>query len=138
VLANSDGYLLEPSITIPENVALSDIHIAQDGTVQVQVAGEATMTDVGQITLATFTNPAGLTALGGNLFKQSPASGEATVGNPNTEGRGRLAQGMLEMSNVAVIDEMVDLITAQRAYDVNSKSIQTSAEMLGLANSLKR
>jgi flagellar basal-body rod protein FlgG len=137
-VVNSDGYLLEPSITIPENVALSDIHIAQDGTVQVQVAGEATMTDVGQITLATFTNPAGLTALGGNLFKQSPASGEATVGNPNTEGRGRLAQGMLEMSNVAVIDEMVDLITAQRAYDVNSKSIQTSDEMLGLANSLKR
>jgi flagellar basal-body rod protein FlgG len=137
-VVTSDGYLLDPNITIPENVAFSDISIAPDGTVQVRVAGEDTVTDVGQITLATFTNPAGLTAVGGNLFKQSPASGEATVGNPGTEGRGWLEQGMLEMSNVQVIDEMVDLITAQRAYDVNSKSIQTSDEMLGLANNLKR
>jgi flagellar basal-body rod protein FlgG len=137
-VVNSDGYLLEPSITIPENVPDSGITIAPDGTVQVKVTGESTMTDVGQVTLASFVNPQGLTSVGGNLYKTSPASGEATVGNPNSEGRGALVQGMLEMSNVAVIDEMVDLITAQRAYDVNSKSIQTSDEMLGLANNLKR
>ena len=137
-VVTSDGYLLEPNITIPENVRFEDITIALDGTVQVRVAGDDTMTDVGQITVATFVNPAGLTAVGGNILKQSPASGEPNVGNPGTEGRASLVQGMLEMSNVSVIDEMVDLITAQRAYDVNSKSIQTSDEMLGLANSLKR
>jgi len=137
-VVTSDGYVLEPSITIPENVAFQDISIAPDGTVQARVAGEDTPTEVGQITLATFVNQAGLTAVGGNLYETSPASGEATVGNPASEGRGSLVQGMLEMANVSVIDEMVDLITAQRAYDVNSKSIQTSDEMLGLANSLKR
>lgn len=137
-VVNSDGYLLEPAVTIPDNVPFENITIAKDGTVQVKVAGEDTVTDVTQITIATFVNPAGLTAIGGNIFKQSPASGEANVGNANAEGRGSLERGELEMSNVAVIDEMVDLITAQRAYDVNSKSIQTSDEMLGLANSLKR
>ena len=137
-VVTSEGYLLEPNITIPENVRFEDISVAPDGTVQVLVAGENTPTDIGQITVATFVNPAGLTASGGNLFRQSPASGEANIGNPGTDGRATLVQGMLEMSNVAVIDEMVDLITAQRAYDVNSKSIQTSDEMLGLANSLKR
>ncbi len=137
-VVTGDGYLLEPNITIPENVRYEDISIAPDGTVQVLVAGESTPTDLGQITVATFVNPAGLTATGSNLFKQSPASGDPNVGTPGTEGRATLEQGSLEMSNVAVIDEMVDLITAQRAYDVNSKSIQTSDEMLGLANSLKR
>ena len=137
-VVTSDGYLLTPNITIPENVAFENISIAQDGTVQALVAGETTPTDVGQITVATFVNPAGLNAMGSNLLKESAASGEPNVGNPGTEGRAALVQGSLEMSNVAVIDEMVDLITAQRAYDVNSKSIQTSDEMLGLANNLKR
>jgi len=137
-VVTSDGYLLTPNITIPENVAFENMSIAQDGTVQALVAGETTPTDVGQVTIATFVNPAGLTATGGNLFKESAASGEPNVGTAGTEGRATLVQGSLEMSNVAVIDEMVDLITAQRAYDVNSKSIQTSDEMLGLANNLKR
>jgi flagellar basal-body rod protein FlgG len=137
-VVTSDGYLLEPAVTIHDNVRTEDITISPDGTVQVRVAGEDTVTDLTQVTIATFVNPAGLTAIGGNIFKQSPASGEANVGNANAEGRGALMQRDLEMSNVAVIDEMVDLITAQRAYDVNSKSIQTSDEMLGLANNLKR
>lgn len=137
-VVTSDGYLLEPNITIPENVRFEDITIALDGTVQVRVAGENAMTDVGQVTVATFVNPAGLTAVGSNILRQSPASGDANIGNPGADGRATLVQGQLKMSNVAVIDEMVDLITAQRAYDVNSKSIQTSDEMLGLANNLKR
>jgi len=137
-VVTSNGYLLEPNLTIPDDVKYETISIASDGTVQVTVAGESTPTDVGQITLASFVNPAGLTAIGNNLFKESPASGEAAAGNPGADGRGTLNAGELEMSNVQVIDEMVDLITAQRAYDVNSKSIQTSDEMLGLANNLKR
>jgi flagellar basal-body rod protein FlgG len=137
-VVTSDGYLLEPAVTIPDKVRTEDITISPDGTVQVRVAGEDTVNELTQVTIATFVNPAGLTAIGGNIFKQSPASGGPDTGSANAEGRGALMQRELEMSNVAVIDEMVDLITAQRAYDVNSKSIQTSDEMLGLANNLKR
>jgi len=137
-LCTSDGYLVSPGITIPDSVLEKSFEIGTNGTVQVQIAGENTLTDLGQLTVATFVNPAGLTAIGGNLLIQSPASGEPNIGTPGSEGRASMVHRSLEGANVQIIDEMIALITAQRAYDVNSKSIQTSDEMLGLANNLKR
>lgn len=135
-LVTSEGLSLEPEITLPDNV--QHISIGQDGTVSVLVTGESTPQDVGQITIAKFINPAGLRAMGHNLFTQSPSSGEPVVVDPGSEGTGTLSQGYIEMSNVSIVDEMVKMITAQRAYEINSKSIQTSDDMLGLANNLKR
>ncbi len=135
-VVTSDGLLLEPPISLPDNV--EQIAVGQDGTVSVVVTGESTPQDVGQITLSKFINPAGLRAIGHNLYTASPASGDPVIVDPGSEGSGILSQGYLEMSNVSVVDEMVKMITAQRAYEINSKAIQTSDDMLSLANNLKR
>lgn len=135
-LVNVDGYLLQPALTIPPDA--TQVTIAQDGTVSVQTAGKAEPDSPGKIEIARFTNPGGLEAIGRNIYRPTAASGAATTGTPGQNGYGTIGSGMLEMSNVKVIEEMVDMITAQRAYEVNSKSIQASDEMLQIANSLRR
>lgn len=137
-LVTSDGYPLEPEITLPEDAPSDSITIGSDGTVSATPAGQDTPEEVGQITLARFVNPAGLSAQGKNIFYQTNASGDAIVGNPGEDGAGTITQGYLEMSNVQVADEMVNMIVAQRAYESNSKAITTSDSMLEIANGLKR
>ncbi len=135
-LVTSEGYLLIPQITLPEDT--TQVNIGMDGTVSVTQGLQTTSNVIGQITLANFVNPAGLHSMGDNLFSITNASGEAIVGNPDSQGLGKLRQGFLELSNVRLVEEMTDLITAQRAYEANSKSIQTADAMLQTVNSLKR
>ncbi|GAA8214098.1 flagellar basal-body rod protein FlgG [Helicobacter pylori] len=135
-LVTSEGYLLIPQITLPEDT--TQVNIGVDGTVSVTQGLQTTSNVIGQITLANFVNPAGLHSMGDNLFSITNASGEAIVGNPDSQGLGKLRQGFLELSNVRLVEEMTDLITAQRAYEANSKSIQTADSMLQTVNSLKR
>jgi flagellar basal-body rod protein FlgG len=135
-LVTSDGYLVEPAITIPSD-ALT-ISISADGIVSVTQPGTATPTQVGNIELARFINPSGLKSIGKNLMTITGASGDATTATPGTDGLGTIAQGFLEMSNVSVVEEMVNMIAAQRAYEINSKAIQAADEMLQTANSMKR
>ncbi|NHB43922.1 flagellar basal-body rod protein FlgG [Helicobacter pylori] len=135
-LVTSEGYLLIPQITLPEDT--TQVNIGADGTVSVTQGLQTTSNVIGQITLANFVNPAGLHSMGDNLFSITNASGDAIVGNPDSQGLGKLRQGFLELSNVRLVEEMTDLITAQRAYEANSKSIQTADAMLQTVNSLKR
>ncbi len=130
------GLALDPDLSIPAEAI--EIHISQDGVVAVRLQGEPEMVEVGQIELARFPNPSGLNPLGGNLFEQTEASGEPSIGTAGQEGLGVIRQGFLEASNVDVVKEMVDLITAQRAYEINSKMVTTSEDMLQIANNLKR
>ncbi|MEW6228876.1 MAG: flagellar basal-body rod protein FlgG [Bacillota bacterium] len=135
-IVTSDGFPIEPEITIPPEAV--DLSIGTDGTVSVILAGESEPQELGKIELAKFVNPAGLSAIGRNLFTVTASSGEPVVGTPGLEGFGTISQGFLEMSNVKVVEEMVNMIIAQRAYEVNSKAIQTSDDMLSIANNLKR
>ena len=135
-IVNSDGFTMEPEIAIPSD-AMS-ISVGLDGTVSVLQAGESTPSEIGTIELARFINPAGLISMGKNLFIRSEASGNEMTGTAGEDGMGTLAQGFLEMSNVSVVDEMVNMITAQRAYESNSKAIQAADDMLQLANNVKR
>jgi len=135
-IVNADGFAMEPEITIPTDAV--SIAVGMDGTVSVLQAGETTPTEVGTIELARFVNPAGLIALGKNLYVPSEASGDEMTGTAGEDGLGTISQGFLEMSNVTVVEEMVNMITAQRAYEANSKSIQTADEMLAIANNVKR
>jgi flagellar basal-body rod protein FlgG len=123
-----DGYTVSPGITIPQG-ALS-VAIDNAGQVQVKLAGQTATQTVGQIDLSNFFNEAGLESLGDNLFLETPASGTATTGIPGSTGFGTLRQGYLETSNVNPVQEITNLITAQRAYEMNSKVITTSDEML--------
>jgi len=135
-IVTSDGFPLEPEITVPsDSISLT---IGLDGTVSVLQAGASTPTEIGTITLARFVNPAGLHSIGRNLYLPTDASGDAIVGTASEDGIGTLAQGFLEMSNVSVVDEMVKMITAQRAYEINSKTIQAADDMLQQANNVKR
>jgi flagellar basal-body rod protein FlgG len=135
-IVTPDGYPIEPDITIP--IDTMAVAIGTDGTVSIMQAGQSAPVDIGNIELASFVNPAGLNSIGRNLFLITQASGDAIVGTPGEEGYGTLAQGYLEMSNVSVVDEMVNMITAQRAYEINSKAIQAADDMLQTANNLKR
>jgi len=135
-VVNSDGYPLLPEVVIPSNA--TKVNIGNDGTVSVQQAGQNTPTNVGNIQLATFSNPAGLSSLGRNLYQPTDSSGEATTGTPGQNGIGTMSQGYLEMSNVSVVEEMVNMIIGQRAYEVNSKAVQAADEMLQQANNLRR
>lgn len=128
VLVNSQGYELQPSITIPDDTL--NITIGSDGTVSATVPGSSTPTEVGSIQLADFINPTGLQAIGGNMYKETAASGTPTIGTPGLSGRGTIEQGALEGSNVNIVEELVDMITTQRAYEMNSKVISTSDQML--------
>lgn len=135
-IVNSDGFLLEPAITIPSD-ALS-VSIGIDGTVSVLQPGQQTPSEIGTIELVRFLNPAGLDSIGRNLYLPTAASGDAIAGTAGEDGLGTVSQGYLEMSNVSVVDEMVNMITAQRAYEINSKTIRTADDMLQMANQIKR
>ncbi len=135
VLANATGRRLEPPITVPEN-ALS-ISIREDGTIEASVAGENTPQAVGNLELALFINPAGLRQIGANLYLPSAASGEAQLGTPTEGGRGRVIQGFLEGSNVDPVTELVNLIKTQRAFELNSQSIQAADEVLQTVGRLR-
>ena len=135
-IVTSDGFALEPEIIIPEDAV--DVTIGSDGTVSVLLPGDSEPQMVGQLELVRFVNPAGLSSLGRNLYVETAASGPPMVSTPGLDGFGTLAQGWLEMSNVQVVEEMVNLIIAQRAYETNSRAIQASDEMLQTANSLRR
>ena len=135
-IVNVDGYPIEPGLTIPQNA--KGVSISTDGHVSVTTAGSSTPSQIGTIELARFTNPAGLDSLGKNLFRETAASGSATTGTPGLEGFGLIEQGALESSNVNIAEEMVNMIVAQRAYEINSKAIQVSDEMMGIANNMKR
>jgi len=130
-----NGDRLQPEMTIPsETVSVS---IDKTGTVTV-FDPQGRGTSLGVIELYTFPNPAGLFSLGHNLYRSTDASGEAISGTPGSEGVGTIAQGFLEMSNVDVVEEMVSMIMSQRAYEINSKAIQTADSMLQMANNIKR
>ncbi|MCF4113041.1 MULTISPECIES: flagellar basal-body rod protein FlgG [Dethiosulfovibrio] len=135
-IVTSDGYLLEPAIVIPEDG--TDITISSTGQVYVSQPGDDEAQEIGQIELVRFVNPAGLRAIGRNLFRETAASGDPQIGNPGDDGFPTLQQGILERSNVQVVEEMVNLIVAQRAYEANSKTIQTADRLLEVANGLKR
>ncbi len=135
-IVNPDGFLLVPEISVPINTV--SINVGMDGTVSVIQADDSTPVEIGTVQLARFINPAGLKSLGRNLYSTTEASGDEIVGSPGENGFGTIAQGFLEMSNVSVVDEMVNMITAQRAYETNSKVIQTADDMLQMANNLKR
>lgn len=134
-IVNGSGYVLNPEIVVPDNV--TKLTIGTDGTVTATDPQTGDIVDLGQITLADFINPAGLTPLGDSLFMQSAASGDVLEGNPTEEQFGAVQQGMIESSNVKLVNEMVDLITAQRAYEANSKAITTTDSMLDTVNRLK-
>ena len=136
VLTTQEGYTLVPGIKIPEDATA--ITISRTGTVSCTRGSSSEQSELGRIELARFANPAGLMAQGENVFTATPASGDPVLGFPQDDGMGRLAQGHLEGSNVEIVQEMVDMITAMRAYEINSKAIKNSESMLEIANNLVR
>ena len=131
-LVTAQGYPLQPAITVPEGA--SAITIAADGTISATLPGQSAPTQLGQITVASFTNSAGLKAMGDNFLGETAASGQAQIGVAGQNGRGNIRQGFLEASNVNVVEELVDMIECQRAYEINSKMISAVDEMLKNAN----
>ncbi|HKP62486.1 MAG TPA: flagellar basal-body rod protein FlgG [Polyangiales bacterium] len=127
-LVTVDGYEVEPAITIPTDA--TSVSISPNGTVSVTTPGQNSTQDVGELTIAGFVNPAGLLAVGRTMFMPTDASGEAIVGKPGEDGLGTLASGFLEASNVEVVNEMIDLIASQRAYEINQRVITAADEML--------
>jgi flagellar basal-body rod protein FlgG len=135
-VVTSDGYVLQPSVVLPPDA--KNVTIGSDGTVSITTGNQTTAQQIGTLQLASFINPAGLQSVGRSLFMPTQASGPAITGTPGTQGLGTLSQGFLELANVQVVDEMVSMITTQRAYEANSKAIQTADEMLSISNNLKR
>jgi flagellar basal-body rod protein FlgG len=135
-LATQSGLPVKPGISIPDNAEAVTISAA--GRVQVRLPGQATPVDVGQLELARFANPQGLLAEGANVYRSTDASGEPIGGRPGEDGMGTIAQGALESSNVKLVEEMVNLMVAQRAYEASVKVVQASDEMLGMINGLRR
>jgi flagellar basal-body rod protein FlgG len=127
-LVTSSGYVVQPPITVPSN-ALT-LTVGRDGTVSVTTPGTVAPTQIGSLQLSNFVNPAGLESLGENLYAETGASGTAQASTPGTNGTGVLMQGFVETSNVNVVEEMVNMIQTQRAYEINSKAITTSDQML--------
>lgn len=135
-IVNSDGLVLQPALTLPQDT--TSVTVGADGTVSVLSSSATTPTQLGQIELARFMNAAGLNAIGKNLFTATQASGTPTTGVPGLLGLGTLGQGFLESSNVSVVEEMVQMIAAQRAFEANSKAIKSADEMLAIANNVQR
>ena len=131
-MVNSSGYVLQPGISIPDGA--QSISISRDGVVSVRVGGQATPVQVGQLQLTDFVNPAGLQPLGENLLVETAASGPAQTGTPGANGLGTTLQGFFESSNVNVVEELVNMIETQRAYEMNSKAISTADQMLEYVN----
>lgn len=136
ILVNSDGFQLTPPITIPPDAI--GVTIGSDGMVSVRQPGAAAQAQVGQIQVARFQNPGGLRAVGRNLLEETESSGAAALSTPGENGAGTLAQGFLESSNVSVVEEIVSMVTGQRAYEANSKVIQTVDQILNAAINVKR
>jgi len=134
-LVTHDGYTVGGGISIPDNAI--DVTINGSGEVLVKIEGQVALSNVGQIQIATFPNEAGLQAEGDNLFTETPASGSPTTGIPGSTGFGSLLQGFLETSNVNAVEEISNLISAQRAYEMNSKVIQTSDDMMGSLTNIR-
>lgn len=134
-IVNSDGYPILPQITIPSNAV--DISINSSGQVEIKQDGSSTLSVAGQLQLATFVNPAGLESIGYNLLTETPASGTASTGNPASTGFGSIRQGALESSNVNIVSEITTLISAQRAYEMNSRVIRASDEMMNTVSQLR-
>ncbi len=136
-IVNSAGYRLEPEVTVPEDAV--EISISRDGIISVMIFGDdSNVQEIGQLELARFPNAPGLSARGGNMFAESPGSGPPILSNPGLDGMGETTSGFLEMSNVEIVDELVNMISAQRAYELNSKTISIADEMLQIVNRLKR
>lgn len=135
-IVTSNGYPVYPEIVLPEGA--KELAVNADGMVVVKLIGDETSTEIGQIELVRFVNPAGLKAHGQSLFSVSDASGEPIVNLPGEEGAGTIMQGYVETSNVQIVDEMVSMISAQRAYEIVSKAIQVSEDMMQTVNNLKR
>ncbi|HSP32141.1 MAG TPA: flagellar basal-body rod protein FlgG [Halomonas sp.] len=133
-MVTANGYPVEPAIFLPEN-ALS-VNVGEDGTVSVRQPGVAIDNELGQMNVSTFINPAGLQSIGGNLYLETGASGAPNENMPGMNGAGRLFQGYVETSNVNVVEEMVNMIQTQRAYEINSKAVSTSDEMLARLSQL--
>lgn len=135
VIVTHDGYIVQPEITIPDDAV--EVYINNSGEVWVKQDGETEEINVGQLELATFVNEAGLEAMGQNLFLETEASGSPNVDNPDTEGFGSILQGYLETSNVNAVSEITELVSAQRAYEMNSKIVTISDEMLTTINQMR-
>lgn len=135
ILVTSNGYYLQPQIQVPANS--SNPTVGPDGRVTVVMQGESDPTEIGQLEVAQFVNSAGLRSAGQNLYQETEASGRAVTGTPGENGSGSLAAQYLESSNVQLVEEMVNLIIAQRAYEISSKAVTTSDNMLQTANNLK-
>lgn len=134
-LVTTDGYRVQPDITVPQNAI--DVIVSKTGEVQVKISGQPELQTVGQLELATFVNEAGLEAIGSNLFLETAASGQPTVSTPGQPGFGTLSQGFLEASNVNPVSEITALITAQRAYEMNSRVVKAADEMLATSSQLR-
>jgi flagellar basal-body rod protein FlgG len=135
VLVTASGYPVQPQITIPQNA--TSFTVGSDGTVSITTPATANATTIGTLQLATFVNPAGLQALGQNLFSETSTSGTPQVGTPGLNGLGTLQQGYVETSNVNVVQELVNMIQTQRAYEINSKAVETSDQMLQKLTSIQ-
>ncbi len=135
VIVTHDGYVVQPEITVPDDAV--EIYVNNSGEVWVKQDGETDEINVGQLELATFVNEAGLEAMGNNLFTETEASGAPILDNPDTEGFGSILQGYLSTSNVNPVTEITELVSAQRAYEMNSKIISTSDQMLNTINQLR-
>ena len=135
-VVTADGFVMTPEVTVPQDA--TDLAVGLDGQVNVLVVGSDAPQQIGQVELARFVNPAGLSAVGHNLYLETVASGAPITGTPGGNGLGAIDQGQLETSNVSVVDEMVNMIMAQRAYEINSKVITASDEMSQTINNLKR
>jgi flagellar basal-body rod protein FlgG len=134
-LVTHDGYLIQPGITIPANTI--DVTINGSGEVLAKIQGQVALQNVGQLNIATFPNAAGLQAMGSNLYLETPASGSPATGSPGSTGYGTILQGFLETSNVNAVEEISNLISAQRAYEMNSKVIKTADEMMSSLNQVR-
>ena len=134
-LVTADGYQVQPGITVPQGA--TEVIVSKTGEVQVKLAGTPDLQTIGQLELATFVNEAGLEAMGGNLFMETPASGQPTVAAPGEPSFGTLTQGYVEASNVNAVAEITALITAQRAYEMNSRVVKTADEMLSTTSQMR-
>ena len=134
-VVNVNGYVLDPAVEIPTDT--TDITISREGAINVKRGGEVDMLQIGEVKLVAFGNPAGLQSVGRGLYQETPASGEIIEAVPGSDGIGAVVQGQLESSNVQVVEEMIDLISAQRAYEVNSKVVQATDQMLREATNMR-
>lgn len=135
-ITNNDGFFIQPQVTIPPGS--TSFHVGIDGTVYAKLPGAESLTQIGKVQLARFSNAAGLEANGSSTFRKTAASGDAIVGDPMTEGMGKVVGRALEASNVEIVKEMVDLVVTQKAYDTTSKVVSTADKMMDTANGLAR